>query len=168
MSRLRLPFALIVALTLFVGCDGVAPEEDAGYARKAKTDTDLLAADLVPAIVDRLSLSVSAMEADFIECDLAGWRYEADGDFVGEVAAVSVTPAVTDVMEAQGLTVEVRDDSSVVGRNGELSVLVGAPSGPPGKAFRHITFKHACAGYSDGDESYARSTDPTDYAELVR
>lgn len=169
---------LAVLLVALMGC-GVSSDSGSsgsgsptsaaasGYAAQVQQETDRVAKNLLPALVSDLGVQVFAGRSGFISCDVSGWRYEGDGDLVGSPDPTAVTEQLSAVMGEQDLQVEVRDDGSVVGRKGKLSLLIGAPTGPAGTTLRHYTFKNDCTRYSDDDEAFARSASETDYAQFV-
>lgn len=150
------------------GSSGAGPAAQPGYAAQAMRETDAAAETFLPAAVTGLRVQVFTGRSGFVECDLTGWRYEGDGDLVGTPDPAD-TDTLTGLMAAQDLEVEVRDDGSVLGRRGELSLLVGAPTGSTaaGTTLRHYTFTHACAPYADEDVQVATSAPETDYAAFV-
>jgi hypothetical protein len=175
---LALPLlGLLLAVT---GCGGDADEGETGrsvgstradgYAEQVRTETDQVAGELIPALVDDLGVSVTPGIARFLECDLTGWRYTADVDLFLPAGAdqAGVPAAVVAAMQQVGLEVEERDDDdTVLGRRGELSVLLGKAAGPEQRPFRHLSLTHACASYSDADVEVAESADSTDYTSLI-
>ena len=168
---------LAVLLVALMGCGGSDPGSSgsgtrtssaaSGYAAQVQQETDRVAKNLLPAFVSDLGVQVFAGRSGFISCDVSGWRYEGDGDLVGSPDPTTVTEQLSAVMGEQDLQVEVRDDGSVVGRMGKLSLLIGAPTGPAGTTLRHYTFKNDCTRYSGDDEAFARSASETDYAQFV-
>lgn len=175
-ARRPFPYAALAAVLLvgLMGCGGSSDSPGSrtstaasGYAAQVQQETDRVAKNVLPALVSDLGVRVFAGRSGFISCDLSGWRYEGDGDLVGSPDPSIVTAALTEVMGESDLEVEVRDDGSVVGRKGKLSLLVGVPTGPAGTTLRHYTFKNDCTAYTQDDEAYAGSAAATDYAQFV-
>ncbi|CAN5678844.1 hypothetical protein BH11ACT8_BH11ACT8_21470 [soil metagenome] len=170
--RLLPALTLVLLLPLAAACGGGPPNEPT-FAQGVKSETDGVAAALLPDIVLSTGTSLDTMPAGFASCGGHNWRYQADGDLLVvqptgiQPSQDSIVEAVTNAMDDQGLTVTVQDDGTVLGRRAALSVSVGPAEGPEGAMSQHVTFLNDCTGYFDADQDFAENTPELDYAGFV-
>lgn len=150
---------------------GSGSDSDSASASAAKSETDDLARELLPELVSALDVQVTTAGASYQDCTMGrGWEYGARGQLVGAGArAVGSAETIASALTEAGLDVETRDDGSVLGSAGDLSVFVDASSGPAGPigGLRSFTLTHNCQRYSDSVVKRIRGAEAEDYLAFV-